>query len=323
MAAKSQDFATRFDTKAQDAVALLRHVSDADWKKVTEAETWSVGVTAHHLAGSLDVVAGMITAIAAGRASGVDFTTATLDELNAKHAVEHADCTRAETIALLERGAAAASTVVRGLSDDDLARVGTVFTDPPPMSVEQLIRAGLFGHMDEHIGSIRKTIGAHPTPTPQAEHEWLQQLLGEWTSEAETEMEPGKPPVTCQGTESVRSLGGLWIVAEGQGEMPGGGHAGTIMTLGYDPAKKRYVGTFVASMMTHLWPYDGALDASGRRLVLDSEGPSMAGDGTIAKYQDVIEIEGADRRTLTAYARGEDGAWKKFMTATYRRKPAR
>ena len=38
-----------------------------------------------------------------------------------------------------------------------------------------------------------------------------------------------------------------------------------IMTLGYDPQKKRFVGTLIGSMMTHLWVYDGALDAGRRR----------------------------------------------------------
>ena len=60
---------------------------------------------------------------------------------------------------------------------------------------------------------------------PQKEHAWLQQLVGEWTFEVEATMEPGKPPEHFRGTERVRSLGGLWIVAEGEGEMPGGGTA--------------------------------------------------------------------------------------------------
>jgi hypothetical protein len=33
-----------------------------------------------------------------------------------------------------------------------------VFTDVPPMTAEQLIMLGLLGHIDEHVGSIRKTI---------------------------------------------------------------------------------------------------------------------------------------------------------------------
>jgi hypothetical protein len=80
---------------------------------------------------------------------------------SAEHAREHAACTRAETIALLDRGAAAAAAVIRGLDDDQLSRRAVVVAELPPMSVEELIAAGLLGHTDEHFGSIRKTIG-HP-----------------------------------------------------------------------------------------------------------------------------------------------------------------
>jgi Protein of unknown function (DUF1579) len=155
---------------------------------------------------------------------------------------------------------------------------------------------------------------------PQKEHRWLHKLVGEWTSESEATMEPGKPPERCTGTESVRSLGGLWILAEGQGEMPGGGAATMVMTLGYDPQKTRYVGTWIGSMMTHLWVYDGALDAAERVLTLEAEGPSMAGDGKMAKYRDVIELKSDDHRVLTSHVLGDDGQWHGFMTAHYRRK---
>ena len=155
---------------------------------------------------------------------------------------------------------------------------------------------------------------------PQKEHQWLQRLVGEWTYEVDTSMDPGQPPEKFKGAESVRSLGGLWFLAEGQGEMPGGGVATTMMTLGYDPQKMRYVGTFIGSMMTYLWVYDGALDAAGRVLTLDADGPDMATEGKIAKYKDVIELKSDDERTLTAHMLGDDGTWRQFMTANYRRK---
>jgi hypothetical protein len=155
---------------------------------------------------------------------------------------------------------------------------------------------------------------------PQEEHRWLEKLLGEWTLEAEATMAPGEPPVKTTGKESVRSLGGLWTVAEGEGEMPGGGTGTSIMTLGYDPQKKRYVGTWVGSMMTHLWVYEGSLDAAERVLTLDCEGPGFSGDGTLAKYRDVIEIKSDDHRVLTSHVQGEDGTWQAFMTAHYRRR---
>lgn len=156
---------------------------------------------------------------------------------------------------------------------------------------------------------------------PQEEHRWLQQLVGEWTSEAQMAMTPD-PAETCKGTESVRSLGGLWILAEGKGEMPDGGSATMLMTLGYDPAKKRYVGTWVGSMMTHMWLYEGELDLSRTILTLNSEGPDMspgAAPGKLAKYKDVIEIKAADHRILSSHCLGDDGKWQEFMTAHYRR----
>ncbi|MFN2556739.1 MAG: DUF1579 domain-containing protein [Nitriliruptorales bacterium] len=154
---------------------------------------------------------------------------------------------------------------------------------------------------------------------PQKEHEWLQKFVGEWRYEADATAAAGIPPEKVAGTESVRSLGGLWILAEGQGEMPGGGTATAVMTLGYDAQKQRYVGTWIGSMMTHLWVYDGSLDQSGRVLTLETEGPHMDVEGKMALYRDVIEFKSDDHRVLTAHMLGDDGNWHNFMTANYRR----
>jgi hypothetical protein len=153
----------------------------------------------------------------------------------------------------------------------------------------------------------------------QKEHQWLTRLVGDWTYETEASMGPDKPPAKFAGKETVRSLGGIWIICEGSGEMPGGGTATMMMTLGYDPVKKRFVGTFFASMMTHLWIYEGSLDPAGSVLTLEAEGPSCTGDGSLAKYKDVIELADDGRRKLSSNMLGEDGNWHCFMTANYRR----
>ena len=155
---------------------------------------------------------------------------------------------------------------------------------------------------------------------PQKEHEWLQKLVGEWTYEHEATMDPDKPAEVVRGTETVRSLGGLWTLGEGKGEWPGGGTATTLMTLGYDPQKKRFVGTFIGSMMTNLWVYEGELDTDEKVLTLNTEGPDFTNPGKMSKYQDVIEFMSDDHRVLTARALGEDGQWHQFMTAHYHRK---
>ncbi|MGH8849268.1 MAG: DUF1579 domain-containing protein [Polaromonas sp.] len=143
--------------------------------------------------------------------------------------------------------------------------------------------------------------------------------MGDWTSEAEMAMGPDKPPTKCTGTESVRPLGDLWVLCEGRGEMPGGGMANMLMTLGYDPQKKAFIGSWVGSMMTHMWVYHGALDEAKKVLTLDTEGPSFTGDGKLARYRDTITIKSKDERVLTSHTLQDDGTWKGFMTATYRR----
>jgi hypothetical protein len=159
MGAKSEALATQFVARAQEAVAVLEKLSDADWTKVTAAEKWTVGVTAHHVASTFEAVAGMVRAIVSGQPRG-HFTRAMLDEMNVRHAREHGHCGRAETIALFRKGAAAAAAAVRGLPDDQLATIATVFTDAPPVTAEQLIVGGLISHIDAHVGSIRKTVGS-------------------------------------------------------------------------------------------------------------------------------------------------------------------
>jgi hypothetical protein len=177
--------------------------------------------------------------------------------------------------------------------------------------------------MSQSVEKTRETSTDEPksmSAEPQKEHGWLHKLVGEWEYEFELPAETDEPMGKEKGTESVRSLGGVWIVGEGQGKMPDGDPATTLLTLGYDPEKKRFVGTWIGSMMTHLWIYDGELDATGRVLTLDSEGPRMDGKKGMAHYQDVIEFKSEDHRTLTARVLGDDGKWQQMMMAHYRRK---
>ena len=152
---------------------------------------------------------------------------------------------------------------------------------------------------------------------PQAEHRWLQRLVGSWTFETTCSMGPDQPPAQSKGSEQVRALGDIWILGEGEGEMPGGGIGRTLITLGYDPLKRRFTGSFIGSMMTHLWHYNGTLQ--GDVLTLDTEGPSFNDPNQMSQYQDIVTIRSDSERTLASRVRLPDGNWHDFMSATYRR----
>lgn len=160
-----------------------------------------------------------------------------------------------------------------------------------------------------------------PMPPPPGEHhKWLEQLAGTWT--VETEMVTGgegQPPTKCTGTDTVRSLGGRWIIGDLKSEVPGMGAMSAVLTLGYNPKTGKYQGTWVDSITDQLWVYDGTLDPTRKILTLEAEGPNMM-DPTKGnmRFRDVIEIKSADHRTLTSSGL-VDGKWVQFATAHYRK----
>jgi hypothetical protein len=79
------------------------------------------------------------------------------------------------------------------------------------------------------------------------------------------------------------------------------------------------VGTFVASVMTSLWIYEGCVDESGTQLILDTMGPSFTGGSELVPYQDRIQMVNEDHRIMTSHMPDGQGGWVCFMTAHYHR----
>ncbi|MCB5202714.1 DUF1579 domain-containing protein [Neorhizobium sp. T786] len=149
---------------------------------------------------------------------------------------------------------------------------------------------------------------------PQAEHGFLQKLVGTWEVTA-PEMAGHVP-----WTENVRSLEGIWFVCESRGEMPGCGEASIMMTLGFDAARRKYVASWVGSMMDHLWVYEGDLSADGTTLSLYTTGPDHQNPGKAGEYREQIVFKNDDHRIFNSSARQPVGSWKQFMEAHYHRK---
>ncbi len=156
-------------------------------------------------------------------------------------------------------------------------------------------------------------------PPPGEHHKWLEQLVGTWTVESEMVSGQGEEPMKCTGTDTVRSLGGRWIVGELKSEIPDMGPMNAVLTLGYNPKTGKYQGTWVDSVTDQLWVYVGTLDPTRKILTLGAEGPNMMDPSKgNTKYRDTIELKSPDHRTLTSTAL-VDGKWVQFMTAHYRK----
>jgi len=155
-----------------------------------------------------------------------------------------------------------------------------------------------------------------PSEDPAA---FLQRLAGEWSVASEALLGPGQEPIRTESREVARLLGGKWLVAEATGTTPGGQPSTSILTLGYDPAEERFVGTWISTMQTHLWSYAGVLDDSGTALTLETEGPILGDPTRTAKYREIIETTDADHKVIRSMILGPDGEWFEFARAEYRR----
>jgi hypothetical protein len=156
-----------------------------------------------------------------------------------------------------------------------------------------------------------------PIPPPTKEHAWLEKFAGEWGSAAEISCTPGQPPMHYTGSESARMLGSYFLIAQGKAdseEMP----YASVLTLGYDPGKAKYIGTWVDSMTGHLWKYEGTVNAEGNILSLDTE--VGCASGKVTKFKEVTEFKSADHRVFTSSMQGEDGSWRTTVTINYHRK---
>ena len=83
------------------------------------------------------------------------------------------------------------------------------------------------------------------------------------------------------------------------------------------------MGTWLASVDTHLWTYRGSLDEAKKTLTLEAEGPSFTDPTKTCNFRDAITILDADHRVLVSTMQGEDGKWTQIMRAEYQRKAAR
>lgn len=154
-------------------------------------------------------------------------------------------------------------------------------------------------------------------PAEAAEHHrWLQQLCGNWTFEGECFTPEGSSKQ--KGTQTISKFGDLWIQAESETEVDGDTMK-SIITLGYDPAKSKFVGSFIATVMTSFWVYEGELDAAKKLLPLKCKGPRFDGKPGLSDYEDVIDIVSPNEYYLRGRIKQDDGTWVEFMKTRYTR----
>lgn len=156
-------------------------------------------------------------------------------------------------------------------------------------------------------------------PTPGPEHKILQMDAGTWDAVVEMAGPPGGAPMSSKGVEvNTVGCGGLCLVSDFKGEfMPGAEFHGHGVTT-YDPAKKKYVGSWTDSMSRGLAVAESTYDPAQKTFTGTMEGPDMSGN--VVKSKAVTRYIDEDHREMTMFTTGPDGNEMQVMKISYTRR---
>ena len=143
--------------KVEQVIADLRSAVDAStneqWLANVSDGEWTQGFAAYHAASNIEPIARTI----GGVAEGQPFPPISMDAINdenARQAKEHAGCSKAETIGLIDGAAQGASDMVRSLTDEQLDRKVQPPAGMPEMTVEAIVEMVVVGHTAYHVQTI-------------------------------------------------------------------------------------------------------------------------------------------------------------------------
>jgi hypothetical protein len=156
---------------------------------------------------------------------------------------------------------------------------------------------------------------------PTQEHKLLAKDIGVWDAMIKTYIGgPGSEPSLSKGVEtSTLMTGGLWLISTFKGEFAGQTFEGTGVT-GFDPKKKKYVGTWADNMTPELTLLEGTYDEKAKTMTMTGTGSGE--DGKPMSLQYITEHKDENTRVFTISMKGEqtDGKWMKMMQIDYKRR---
>ena len=153
MSKRSESLATKAEQSFNDLLGAVEASTPEQWATRCSDGEWTQGFAAFHAAAAI----GEITKTLKGLAEGEQFpkwSMEAIDEGNAVQAKEHAGCTKAETIDLIQKSAPAATNLVRSLTDEQLDRKVQLLEGMPETTIAGLVEMAMVGHGAYHRQTI-------------------------------------------------------------------------------------------------------------------------------------------------------------------------
>jgi hypothetical protein len=159
MGERARVLADRIEKGADQLGAFARGLSDAQWRTAVPGDGRTVGIVVHHVANVYPIEIDLARSLAAGKpVTGVTWDV--VNDMNAKHARDHASIGKAETLEHLQRNSRSAAEAVRALTDAELDRAAAISLYADAVLTSQfVIEDHAVRHSLHHLARLRKTLG--------------------------------------------------------------------------------------------------------------------------------------------------------------------
>ena len=163
MSKRTEELAVRLEQGYAQLASYAEGLSAQEWAALIPQEGRSVGVLVHHVATMYPVEVGVAQIIANGQAVA-GLTWDLVADMNANHALEHAQPDRSATLALLRRNGAEAAAAIRALTDAqlDTAVPNSLYGDAP-LTLQFWLEDHQVSHSYKHLAAI-KALAVQPQP---------------------------------------------------------------------------------------------------------------------------------------------------------------
>ena len=160
MIRRAEALAARIEEGAAGLATFAEGLSDAEWKAPTSfTDRRTVGQIVNHVALVYPIEVDLARAIASGNAV-TDVTWQVVAELNAGHAREHAQVTKAEALELLRTNSREAADSVRAFKDEELDRAAPFsLSFGAPVTAQFVVEDHAVRHSWHHLARIRTAVG--------------------------------------------------------------------------------------------------------------------------------------------------------------------
>jgi len=162
MSRRAELLADRIEEGAARLFAFAEELSEAEWRAPLSSsgtDRRPIGVIVHHVARAYPIEIELARTIAAGKAV-TEVTWEVVAELNAKHARDQAEVSKAATLELLRKNSREAAAAVRAFKDDGLDGAAPFsLSFGAPVTAQFVIEDHALRHSWHHLARIRKSLG--------------------------------------------------------------------------------------------------------------------------------------------------------------------